>query len=210
MGTGNRWNSRGGVRAAYNGNVRVDIFKCLRKRLPGSEEWILSFVYPLCFCNVEDTLTTMRSLGLSLALLLSSVAASPLEERATTLIPKSVFDNTANLEQYFTYNYPWGGTTHNGTPSPLRTRAVTPPPQTYSSFKSSKQPTPPNLDHRRIPHGQSPRRHLLPGRPNHHRTARQRPTARHPRRQGNSDQLPRWRSGRKAEVHCAQGRRTGV
>jgi hypothetical protein len=33
---------------------------------------------------------------------------------STTLIPKTVFDTTASLEQYFTYNYPWGGNTHNG------------------------------------------------------------------------------------------------
>lgn len=40
--------------------------------------------------------------------------ASPHSKRATTLIPRTVFDSTANLEQYFTYNYPWGGDTHNG------------------------------------------------------------------------------------------------
>jgi hypothetical protein len=46
----------------------------------------------------------------ALALLL--VAAHP--ALSTTLIPKTVFDTTASLEQYFTYNYPWGGNTHNG------------------------------------------------------------------------------------------------
>lgn len=48
------------------------------------------------------------------ALLYSTVFATPHQKRATTLIPKTVFDSTANLEQYFTYNYPWGGNTHNG------------------------------------------------------------------------------------------------
>lgn len=32
---------------------------------------------------------------------------------AATLIPKSVFDSTSSLTQYFSYNYPWG-TDHNG------------------------------------------------------------------------------------------------
>ncbi|KAF2196092.1 family 16 glycoside hydrolase [Delitschia confertaspora ATCC 74209] len=45
---------------------------------------------------------------------LAFIAATPLNPRAVqTLIPKSVFDSTTNLEQYFTYNYPWG-TDHNG------------------------------------------------------------------------------------------------
>ncbi|KAJ4362934.1 hypothetical protein N0V83_010051 [Neocucurbitaria cava] len=48
------------------------------------------------------------------ALLLSTASATPHHKRATTLIPKTVFDSTASFEQYFTYNYPWGGTTHNG------------------------------------------------------------------------------------------------
>lgn len=47
-------------------------------------------------------------------LLASLTSASPTSKRATTLIPQTVFDSTANLEQYFTYNYPWGGDTHNG------------------------------------------------------------------------------------------------
>jgi beta-glucanase (GH16 family) len=57
---------------------------------------------------------TMRFLPLEAALLLSLTNAATLEKRATTLIPKTVFDTTATLEQYFTYNYPWGGNTHNG------------------------------------------------------------------------------------------------
>ncbi|PVI05506.1 glycoside hydrolase family 16 protein [Periconia macrospinosa] len=40
--------------------------------------------------------------------------AAVVEKRATTLIPKSAFDSVSTLEQYFTYNYPWGGNTHNG------------------------------------------------------------------------------------------------
>jgi hypothetical protein len=48
-------------------------------------------------------------------LLLNAVLANPHPKRATTLIPKTVFANTASLEQYFTYNYPWGSATHNGT-----------------------------------------------------------------------------------------------
>ncbi|KAJ4360315.1 uncharacterized protein N0V89_000876 [Didymosphaeria variabile] len=32
---------------------------------------------------------------------------------AATLIPKTVFDSTSSLTQYFSYNYPWG-TDHNG------------------------------------------------------------------------------------------------
>ncbi|KAF2824172.1 hypothetical protein CC86DRAFT_326637 [Ophiobolus disseminans] len=50
----------------------------------------------------------------SVALLLSPALAKPHPKRATTLIPRTVFDTTATFEQYFTYNYPWGGTTHNG------------------------------------------------------------------------------------------------
>jgi hypothetical protein len=50
----------------------------------------------------------------TVALLYTTVLATPHQKRATTLIPKTVFDSTANLEQYFTYNYPWGGNTHKG------------------------------------------------------------------------------------------------
>ncbi|KAF2798157.1 glycoside hydrolase family 16 protein [Melanomma pulvis-pyrius CBS 109.77] len=56
----------------------------------------------------------MRSLSLTAVLLLPFSTASTLKARASTLIPSTVFDSTANLEQYFTYNYPWGGDTHNG------------------------------------------------------------------------------------------------
>jgi hypothetical protein len=55
----------------------------------------------------------MRLSSLGAALLLSYADASTVEKR-TILIPKTVFDTTASLEQYFTYNYPWGGNTHNG------------------------------------------------------------------------------------------------
>ncbi|KAF2113171.1 concanavalin A-like lectin/glucanase domain-containing protein [Lophiotrema nucula] len=49
------------------------------------------------------------------ALLLPTLLnAALLPKRATTLIPSTVFDSTSNLEQFFTYNYPWGGDTHNG------------------------------------------------------------------------------------------------
>lgn len=48
------------------------------------------------------------------ALLLPVAFAASLPKRADTLIPKTVFDNVANFEQYFVYNYPWGGDTHNG------------------------------------------------------------------------------------------------
>lgn len=34
-------------------------------------------------------------------------------KRDSTLIPKSCFDSTSSLTQYFNYNYPWGDT-HNG------------------------------------------------------------------------------------------------
>lgn len=54
----------------------------------------------------------MRSV--TLLLLPALVASAAVEKRASTLIPKTVFDSVANLEQYFTYNYPWGGNTHNG------------------------------------------------------------------------------------------------
>ncbi|KAF2877285.1 concanavalin A-like lectin/glucanase domain-containing protein [Massariosphaeria phaeospora] len=47
-------------------------------------------------------------------ILVFTAALLPAVSTATTLIPKTVFDSTANLEQYFTYNYPWGGNTHNG------------------------------------------------------------------------------------------------
>ena len=50
----------------------------------------------------------MRSCIIATALLL------PICSAVTTLIPTTVFDTTSNLEQYFTYNYPWGGNTHNG------------------------------------------------------------------------------------------------
>ncbi|KAF2705439.1 glycoside hydrolase family 16 protein [Pleomassaria siparia CBS 279.74] len=50
----------------------------------------------------------MRTSLLARALLLPFCLA------ADTLIPSTVFDTTATLEQYFTYNYPWGGDTHNG------------------------------------------------------------------------------------------------
>ncbi|KAH7382408.1 hypothetical protein DE146DRAFT_770389 [Phaeosphaeria sp. MPI-PUGE-AT-0046c] len=48
------------------------------------------------------------------ALLSTALATPPSKRASTVLIPKSVFDNTSSLEQYFTYNYPWGGDTHNG------------------------------------------------------------------------------------------------
>lgn len=65
---------------------------------------------------------TMHSLTL-VAVLVSTALAIP-SKRATTLIPKSVFDSTASLEQYFTYNYPWGGNTHNGPPPPPSMRMI--------------------------------------------------------------------------------------
>ncbi|KAH8706112.1 glycoside hydrolase family 16 protein [Phaeosphaeriaceae sp. PMI808] len=55
----------------------------------------------------------MHLTALTTVLLIPLTSASPHVLRATTLIPKSAFDNTANLERYFTYNYPWGGNTHN-------------------------------------------------------------------------------------------------
>jgi len=36
-----------------------------------------------------------------------------LEKRASTLIPNTCFDSTADFQTYFDYNYPWGDT-HNG------------------------------------------------------------------------------------------------
>lgn len=54
------------------------------------------------------------SLGSAFLLLPIFSSAAAVEKRATTLIPKSVFDSVSNLEQYFTYDYPWGGNTHNG------------------------------------------------------------------------------------------------
>ena len=58
-------------------------------------------------------MATLKSLVA--AILLSCLTqAATLSKRATVLIPKTVFDTTASLEQYFTYNYPWGGTTHKG------------------------------------------------------------------------------------------------
>jgi beta-glucanase (GH16 family) len=47
-------------------------------------------------------------------LLLTIATATLLQPRAQTLIPKTAFDSKTTLEQYFTYNYPWGGTDHNG------------------------------------------------------------------------------------------------
>jgi galactan endo-beta-1,3-galactanase len=55
----------------------------------------------------------MYSLLIS-AFLSSLAAATPLHSRAQTLIPKNVFESTVTFQQYFTYNYPWGGTDHNG------------------------------------------------------------------------------------------------
>ncbi|KAF1998767.1 glycoside hydrolase family 16 protein [Amniculicola lignicola CBS 123094] len=46
--------------------------------------------------------------------MIAALLLVPLAHTATVLIPKTVFDSTSNFEQYFTYNYPWGGTTHNG------------------------------------------------------------------------------------------------
>jgi hypothetical protein len=43
----------------------------------------------------------------------------PIALASTVLIPKACFDTTASLEQYFTYDYPWGSSTHNGKPIPL-------------------------------------------------------------------------------------------
>jgi hypothetical protein len=52
-------------------------------------------------------------------LLPSSSLLLPIAFASTVLIPKTVFGTTASLEQYFTYNYPWGSNTHNGTAPPL-------------------------------------------------------------------------------------------
>lgn len=58
---------------------------------------------------------TMHLLAFASALLLPALTHSlALSKRASTLIPKSCFDNTTIFESYFVYNYPWGGTTHNG------------------------------------------------------------------------------------------------
>ncbi|KAF2730637.1 hypothetical protein EJ04DRAFT_555300 [Polyplosphaeria fusca] len=50
----------------------------------------------------------------------------------TTLIPKSAFANTSTLEQYFTYNYPWGGDTHNGGARMAPSHATIPSPGTLT------------------------------------------------------------------------------
>ena len=49
--------------------------------------------------------------------LLTATTATPIlpsPRAASTLIPKSALDTQSTLLQYFTYNYPWGGTDHNG------------------------------------------------------------------------------------------------
>lgn len=57
----------------------------------------------------------MRFLWASAALLLPAFSSAvAVEKRASMLIPKTCFDSVSNFEQYFVYNYPWGGTTHNG------------------------------------------------------------------------------------------------
>jgi hypothetical protein len=54
----------------------------------------------------------MRILLLALLASAPLISASP-AKRATTLIPKTVFDSAANLEEYSSNNYPWGDS-HNG------------------------------------------------------------------------------------------------
>ncbi|KAF2464448.1 uncharacterized protein BDR25DRAFT_346674 [Lindgomyces ingoldianus] len=56
----------------------------------------------------------MLSLSVAVLLLPVLTSSAALSQRTTTLIPKTCFDSTSALEQYFTYNYPWGGNTHNG------------------------------------------------------------------------------------------------
>jgi hypothetical protein len=75
-----------------------------------------------------------------LALLLSAAPTA----LSTTLIPKTVFDSTAALEQYFTYNYPWGGNTHNG-PSlpPSSLPLISNTPQAAPAWTKPTSPSPP-------------------------------------------------------------------
>lgn len=69
----------------------------------------------ICLLHRSPLLLYRNMKLLAAAALLSTALATPANKRATTvLIPKSVFDSTSSLEQYFTYNYPWGGDTHNG------------------------------------------------------------------------------------------------
>ena len=56
----------------------------------------------------------MHFIPLAVVALLPLTLAATLSRRASTLIPTSAFDSTSALEQYFVYNYPWGGDTHNG------------------------------------------------------------------------------------------------
>lgn len=78
-----------------------------------SADWLVFTNSPQTSSGPSEIHVTMR---FSTLVVLPAISlASPYLKRATTtLIPTSVLDNTANLEQYFTYNYPWGGDTHNG------------------------------------------------------------------------------------------------
>lgn len=55
--------------------------------------------------------STLLAVALTPLIVSSTPTLSP--RAATTLIPSSVFSSQSSLEQYFSYNYPWG-TTHNG------------------------------------------------------------------------------------------------
>ncbi|KAL5404734.1 hypothetical protein PMIN03_008931 [Paraphaeosphaeria minitans] len=72
------------------------------------------------------------SLSITLAAGLSSAA---------TIIPKTVFDSTSSLTQYFSYNYPWG-TDHNGGARMAASHAVisTAGTLTLTAQKISSQP----------------------------------------------------------------------
>jgi hypothetical protein len=89
--------------------VFLDICRLTQRSSKSSVEFVLKMGFPL----------------LATALFAVLGSAASIERRATTLIPRTVFDSTANLEQYFTYNYPWGGNTHNGMIPSLISRNIT-------------------------------------------------------------------------------------
>jgi hypothetical protein len=83
----------------------------------------------------------MRTLITTLLACAGIVSASP-AKRAMTLIPKTVLDSTANLGQYFNYNYPWGDS-HNGTPSCsflLPSSSISSPTYFFSPSSANKTP----------------------------------------------------------------------
>lgn len=133
----------------------------------------------------------MKLLATAAALLSTTLAAISTKRAATVLIPKSVFDNTSALEQYFTYNYPWGGDTHNGTPS--------------SSLLSYLHVL--TMSSRRRPNDQSPGVYSHSRHSPDHRLPSLEPAPSHARRKADPNPLPLRCNRRKATLHHPSLRR---